>query len=358
MALQLIKEVPNCFPYTLWDGVPAAYNAYLVAPPRIYQEEIGGISLFYYDPARDRLCVWAVLNTYHWPGWAVRRYDFDAETGAFLGSTGENIGPIAWVAYASLGSYGSIYTTWRSEFAIKEVNLDNMSHDAGMWSIDPATWSPPTIFSKAIVNREDGLIVGVLDWNLEIWDISGAPVKQGSLRLPSTLGYLAYESRQIGWVITANGLVGKFNYFMNPPRWEILSSVQNPEPTTKGYYVAFDTKRNRLAVLRWLPDAVDGACQSRLEFYRPLYLVAGLTDPVPVTKLRTGEKVRFVAHLYGSSGEGVSTYPVRGALTEPAAGALLTPITMAVQSGAATLRYQAPEAAATETLALSATVEA
>jgi len=87
-----------------------------------------------------------------------------------------------------------------------------------------------------------------------------------------------------------------------------------------------------------------------------LYRIARLTDPVPVTRLRNGEKARFVAHLYGDSGEGAGTYPLRGMLSEPAAGALLTPITTTEQSGAATFQYQAPDEAATETLNLSATV--
>jgi hypothetical protein len=93
-----------------------------------------------------------------------------------------------------------------------------------------------------------------------------------------------------------------------------------------------------------------------LEFYRPLYQVAGLTDPVPVTRLRAGEKVLFVAHLYGDNGEGVSPYTVNAAMEEPVEGRLLTPFSGTELNGAATFRYQAPAAGCTEKLKLSTTV--
>ena len=357
MALWPIFTIPNCIPYVPWDGTNYFYNPYLRTPPRIYQESINSISHFYYEPGQDRICLWATFEICPWPSWAVKRFDFNAETGALLNTASMGIWPVAWVNHGSLGSYGAIYSTWNSGYTVTEMDASAMWPAAGMWSIDPSKWNPSTIFTHAVVNREDALIAGVSSWYLQIWDISGTPTRRGSLRLPYTLGYLCYESREICWIITQNGLVGKINYRETKPRWEMLSSVQNPDPSAKGYYSAFDTRRNRLAVFRWLPDAVDGACQCQIEFYRPLYRIAGLTDPVPVTRLRNGEKARFVAHLYGDSGEGVGTYPLRGKLSEPAAGALLTPITTTEQSGAATFRYQAPDEAATETLNLSATVE-
>jgi hypothetical protein len=93
-----------------------------------------------------------------------------------------------------------------------------------------------------------------------------------------------------------------------------------------------------------------------LEFYRPLYKVAGLTDPVPVSRVRAEEKVLFVAHLYGDNGEGVSPYTVNAALEEPVEGRLRTPFAGTELNGAASFRYQAPEVGCTEKLKLSATI--
>jgi hypothetical protein len=358
MALWPLFTVPDCIQYgtTFKVMFSTTYNQFLILPPRIYPESIASIVHWYYSPGWDRLCLWVMLDTCQWPGWAVRRYDFDAATGALLGQYGQGWGPVAWVNNGSLGSYGVIYATWSSNSSITQMNPDTMWPDAGMWSINPGQWSPGQFFTHALVNREDGLIVGVSSWTLEIWEINGTPTRRASFHLPYTLGYLAYESRDIAWIITKNGLVGKMNYRLNPARWEMLSSVQNPAPDALDYCVAFDPKRKRLAVFRWRPDAEDGACQCQLEFYRPLYKVAGLTDPVPVSRLRAGERPRFVAHLYGENGEGVSAYLINAALQEPAAGSLLASTAAADLCGAATFRYQAPVGEAAEKLMLSATI--
>jgi hypothetical protein len=355
MALWQIKTVSPCINYNAWSGAPPAYNPYLVTPPRIYPESVIRISHFYYDPGRNQFHLWVQLAITAWPSWAVRRYDFDAE-GICLGYTSMGIWPTSWVNHGVLGSYGSVYATWNSNYTITEMNILNMWPDTGMWSINPSQWNPSSIFSYALVNREDNLIVGVTSWYLQIWDISGTPTLLKKLRLPYTLGYLCWESREICWIITQNGLVGKINYQRTNPRWEMLSSVQNPEPSALGYSIAFDTKRNRIAVLRWLPDAADGACRIQLEFYRPLYRATGLTDPVPVSPLRTGKIVSFVSQLYGTNGEGVTTSLMNGELQAPAAGTLLNPGIWSDLSGAANFRYQAPAAPASEVLAVSATV--
>jgi len=359
MSLWPLKTVSPCLEYHQWDGVPhypIRYNEWLITPPRIYDEAINSVGHFFYEPGGDLLVAYMIFDTYHWPSWACWRYEFSAETGAFIKRSQAGIISMAWACHAGMGSYNKTYTTMNSTTRIYEVPWDSLSPGAGMWSVDPYTWNPKTIFRYAVVNREDNLIAGVGSWTLEVWDISGIPVRRAQMRLPNVLGYLAYESRDNLWLITQDGLVAKANYRVNPPRWEMLSSVQNPSPDAKNYLVAFDTKRRRLAVFRQRPDAEDGSCQCQLEFYRPLYKVAGLTDPVPVSRLRAEEKVLFVAHLYGDNGEGVSPYTVNATLEEPVGGRLLTPFAGTELNGAASFRYQAPAASCTEKLKLSSTI--
>ncbi|RJR45465.1 MAG: hypothetical protein C4567_03155 [Deltaproteobacteria bacterium] len=355
MALYPISVKAPCLTYHLWDGVAPFihYNDYLVTPPRVYDESLNSLGHFFYDPGTDKLVGFATFSIYHWPGWAVYRYEWDPVTGAFLGRSPASIFAMAWANHAGPGSYGAIYTTWRSCYAISEVKSSTLTHASGMWEINPWTWNPQRIFNFAVVNRENKIIAGVGSWYLETWDISGTPFLKGQLRLPQPLGYLAYEDRKHCWAITKNGLIAKANYQI--PRWEMLSSVQDPSPDAVNYLCAFDTKRKRLAVFRQRPDAEDGACQCQLEFYYPLYRVAGLTEPVPVSRLRTGDLVRFVAHLYGDTGEGVASYLLHGELLEPATGQLLTPMSGAELCGGATFRYRAP-GPGSDTLKISAVI--
>ena len=355
MALYPISTQAPCIIYHPWDGVGPLihYNDYRVTTPRIYDESLNSIRHFFYDPGADKLVGFAQFNTYKWPSWAVWRYEWDPISGADLNRIPSNIFAMSWANRAGAGSYNAIYTTWNTNYKISQVNASTLAPDSGMWEIDPWTWNPQRVFNFAVVNRENKVIAGIAFWYLETWDISGTPTLKGQLRLPQSTGYLSYEDRRHCWIITQNGLIAKANYQI--PRWEMLSSVQDPSPDAITYLCAFDTKRKRLAVFRQRPDAEDGACQCQIEFYYPLYRVAGLTEPVPVSRLRAGDLVRFVAHLYGDTGEGVASYLLNGELLEPVTGQLLTPVSGAELCGGSIFRYRAP-AACTDTLKISATI--
>ena len=225
----------------------------------------------------------------------------------------------------------------------------------GGWSIDPSTWSPNVSLSNSIVNREDSLLVGVntvSGIDLLVYSFAGTPALRGQLRLPDYLGALTFEDRNNCWIITQQGLIAKARYNCPVPRWEMLSAVQDPTSDATSYLCAFDTKRHRLVVLRCRPDAADGSCQSQLEFYWPVYQAATITDPVPLTPLRAGQDISFLAHLIGGAGEGVASRLLSASLVAPAIGQIKTPTVAVNQNGVATVRYAAAQAG-DDTLALS-----
>ena len=137
------------------------------------------------------------------------------------------------------------------------------------WWVDPYTWNPKSIYGYAVVNRIDNLLAAAANWTLDCWrNISTTPERFAQLRLPNVLNYLAYESRNYCWVITQDGVICKADYQI--PRWEMISTVQNPEADALKYFITYDTKRKRVVVFRQRPDAADGACQHQLEFYYPM----------------------------------------------------------------------------------------
>jgi hypothetical protein len=363
MSLWLIETISPIFSYNLWDGIihplPGQhYNDWLITPPRIFDENINSIKHFFYEAGGDRLVAFMLFNIYHWPGWACWRYEWNAGDGSFIRRVAAGITAYAWANHAGAGSYNHIYTTYNANTKIHEVPYNTLwPDDAHMWWINPYTWNPKTVFNHAVVNREDNLIAGVGTWDLEVWDISGTPVRIGKMRLPNILGYMSYENQKLLWIITKDGLIAKANYQI--PRWEMLSSVQNPAPDAINYFCAFDSKRKRLAVLRQRPDAVNGQCQCQFEFYRPLIKVEenGLTDPVPVTRILAGDSARFVAHIHGTQGEGITPYPVDAALQVPVQGEVLSPVATSELNGVVTFRYKGPDfGGVQDTLILTTTI--
>ena len=357
MSLYPIKTVAPAFQFTAYAGelpAPSRYNNDLVTPPRLYQEEVAQVWHYFYEPGNDQLVAYIQFSSYYWPGWEVFRYEWAADTGEFVKRTAA--GGTSYQKNAGVGSYGKIYTAWNNKYTVSEVSWDDLAEPTNGWTINPWTWNPERLFNFTVVNREDNLLVGVQSLDMEVWDISGTPALQASLRCPETPSYLCYEDRQRLWIITPRGLIAKANY--QKARWEMLSSVQDPSSDAQAYLCAFDTLRNRLAVFRQRPAAADGACQCQLEFYRPLIKVEsdGLTEPVPTASLRCGKKITFVAHLHGECGEGLPSYVVNADLPSPAVGSLLNSFASTEINGALGIRYQAPDAAGEATLQLSATI--
>lgn len=338
---------------------PAAfqYNQFLITCPRHYQQATASIANFFYEPGNDRLIVHVQLSQTAWPGWDVRRYEFDAATGVQIGDS-ESIGiwGAAYTQAASVGSFNKIYACRRNEYLIREIDWRTANPVTGGWSVNPYTWNPKTIYFHAVVNRIDNLLAAVQHWTLDCWRTIGTtPECFGQLRLPNTLGYLAYESRNYCWIITQDGVILKADYQI--PRWEMISTVQDPEADTVKYFISYDTKRKRVVVFRQRPDAADGACQHQLEFYYPMVNAAQLTQPVPVTSLRAGNRIILAAHLIGDAGEGVTPFTVEGELAAPVEGRLVTPFSGTELNGRVCFQYQAPDEACTETLELAVTAE-
>jgi len=362
VSLWFISEKAPCYSYPLYDGTnakttPICYNQQLVTPPRLYTEAFSnyGAVKWFYDPGKDRLVLFSWFIITYWPGWAFRRLEFDAQTGAFLSETGTSFWGGTYTNRVGVGSYQSFYATRNNTTKLYEVSGDTIQPLVGGWS-----FLPPTILSACVVNLEDRLLAGSNGWFVFVWDIStGSALSRGSFRLPNTMDGLCYENRDNLWLITGTGQVLKMHYRVNPPRWSMFSCAQR-DAEAAGYRIAFDTRRNRLAILVLKNDATDGACRWEIEFYRPLVKVAanGLTEPVPVTAPGAGKEVKFVAHLFGEQGEGLGAYNIHAALSVPAQGSLLTPVAATHLNGSAAFLYKAPLTGGDQdTLELSAEIE-
>jgi hypothetical protein len=359
------KDNKTCYPP---PGPPQqnwAYNRHLITCPRHYRQTTSDVANFFYEPGNDLLVAHIILDTTYWPGWDARRYEFSPDDGSWLNrdavlsreaDTFIGIWGAAWTAKATMGSFNKIYACRKSETKIREVFWKTAEPPENGWWVDPYTWNPKSTYFYAVVNRVDELLAAISSWTLDCWcNIGTTPRRYAQLRLPNVPGYLAYESRNYCWVITKDGIILKADYQI--PRWEMMSSVQNPTSDAKGYYITFDTKRKRVVVFRWRQDAADGACQNQIEFYYPMVSPAVLTDPVPVTSLRAGRRIELVSHLIGSAGEGLTPYTVEGEMVPPVEGRLLTPFTNTERNGRISLHYQAPDYGCTETLALKVNVE-
>lgn len=372
MALWHLRTVAPCFEYIdhgrcYSSGPRWAVHGELVTCPRHFEQSIRYPLRFFYEPGNDVLVLHLVMNEAGIPGWSGVRYEFNPDTGEWTNrdevlSRSPNAYFSSWGSLvnrnATMGGFNKIYANyWATNYTslVLEIDWQFGNPVPGGWSCDPYQWDNKSIYPFSVVNRL-GHFVGGNGNFLDCWrNIDTSPEKFGSLTIPGTISYLAYESRNYCWLITKSGLILKADYLI--PRWEMTSQVRSPAPDAKGYCITFDTKRKQVVVFCWRPDAADGACQSQLEFYYPMVGAANLTEPVPVTSLRANNRILFVSHLVGDAGEGLTPYTVEGELVEPAEGELLTPFAATELNGRTTFVYQAPDVACTETLRLKVKVE-
>jgi hypothetical protein len=343
MALWLLKQVDPCFSYTPYTGYSGYYWQELITPPRHFEESLWWVNSFYYVPQPyDLLCAWLIFKWIRWPSWNVKRYDFDAETGELKNIYDPPGGMFDYIDTIEVGGYGTHYASFNSTLKIKEVSWETRAPVSGGFETDLGVWA-----HNPIVNRQDGLLGFTSSWHFEVWDYL-TKQRLWWVRLPTQAQDGGWENRERCWLTLTNGQVVKINYKYH--RVELMSSVQGPLPDDVGYFCAFDQLRGRLAIFRHRPDAVDGACQCRLEFYRPIPKVAILTDPVPIRSPRVGKTVPFISHLAGDAGEGLGSYLVEASLLAPAQGQVLSPTNLTGQEGQTTVHYRAPTSTGTDTL--------
>jgi len=357
MSLSFIKEIRPFQPFP-WGDYTSTYD-----------DPVKSLHRFVYIESRDEFVVGGVFNVSHLVQiWAANLY-FDGETGEYKYGIAapwnlwQLLGylPMVW----SPGSFGKVYST-AIDYALPTYMLCEIDVDTRLpvivMAVPSNTWNPPVTFGICTycMERQEAIIIGGSTFgedNIQVWNCSDpyVPVRKSIIDVPGLISNLCYENKELIWMITEDGIIAKLNYELASPRYEMLSSVQDPGGDTLGYQVTYDTKRKRVVVFRIRADA-DGKNQSSLEFYRPYYVPSQITDPVPVKKIVGGQVTDFVGHLLGSAGEGVAAQTVIPSLSVGANGNLLTNVAPTSLNGSFLVRYNVGNSVYTDELELSADI--
>lgn len=239
--------------------------------------------------------------------------------------------------------------------AVLQMDIDSRLALVQLTS-DFSSWDPSVTGTGHIsfcVERKEA-IVEESGW-LSVYDCTNPsiPVKVRSIAKPGTLQSLSYENSELFWTVTTEGIIGKLN-FVNMI-WEVLTALPDISGDTIGIRIAYDTLRKRLCIFRVRADG-ESSNNSSIEFYSPLYLPTQITDPVPVNKIVGGQKVKFVAHLLGTVGEGLVGYKIIPSLTTGEKGRLITNFARTRANGSFLIEYLCDNSKYVDTLELSAEV--
>ena len=361
MSLTLLSST-IAFDYELCQPGDGSYNPYLCIEPRLYREELsnGSSFTFFYSESLDKYIIVAWMLYARWPGWRINTYEIDASTGATAQSrVTSSSGAIAtaWTSHQINGDLNKVYA--RRFFSIVEVTLPHATPSAAQ-AANPILVSADVSGNATgpfLLNRQDQIFAVAQVGQLLRWNY-GTQTELQSISLTGFANTVAYESNEIAWVgYPGPGNVGTYVTKVNwkDPSVQAFAFLQ-PDVGSADLrsYIAYDSLRNNIAVLRTKPNDVDGAALHKLDIYKTIARPVTLTDPVPTEKIVIGQTTTLTANLIGAAGESIVGNAVTASNTGN--GTFENTETSSIGSGIVPIAYRPGDIPGTDTISLETVI--
>lgn len=339
----------------------AAYNPYLLVPPRLYAEEMASSSALYVQRERTPYSDFTIhlLGTTRitvWPSWDVRHWKFDGTTGAFLGY-GVPVPPLALSSEVVEGSDGSlwIYTAWGQTWY--EMNPQTLDLDMSSY-LDRAKYGNPVVIEVPLVDRTNNLLIraygsGVA--TLRVYNfMTGAWIRD--INVSGSPAQIMPESERHAYVYCNNGMLNLVDYVAG----KVLSTFRAPAPTNTQFLTqlgsqrfAYDRFHRRLLAFQMVDNNADGSSASVIRGWYPVPQAVRMMRPIPLVAPRAGRKVPCLTRLFGDAGEPVAGVNVKA---EAAGPGIVTTLPGTTNNNGEAIVYATGNTAGDITLDLSATV--
>lgn len=303
----------------------AAYNPYLLVPPRLYAEEMASSSALYVQRERTPYSdftihlhgmTWITV----WPSWASRHWKFDGATGIFLGY-GVALPPLALSSEVVEGADGSlwIYTAWGQTWY--EINPQTLTVDTSSY-LDRTKYGNPPVIEVPLVDRANNLLIRaygsgvatlkVYNFMTGAWirdiDVSGSPAQ------------IMAESERHAYVYCNNGMLNLIDYMAG----KVLSTFRAPAPANTQFLTqlgsqrfAYDRFHRRLLAFQMVSNNADGSSASVIRGWYPVPQAVRMMRPIPLVAPRASSSVPCLTRLFGDAGEPVAGVNVAAQATGP-----------------------------------------
>lgn len=295
----------DLLPYTLFSS--GAYNSDI---PAGYDERINSsivLGLFFEadNTTVGRVVFMAWTDRRAWPGYQVNRWVFSADDGSFVS---EDIGGVG-------GGY--VGSAEISQGANDELYGEALV-GGGIYRLVPGTYAAtddaPIVashFGAAVIDcftidrmrdlfithtNADGL------YQLGVYKLSDGSVVR-RIELPDTPAEICHGGGTHVYVLLTNKLLIGLDYSTGQIfQCTRLPQISNPEEAK----IAYDRRYQRLLVVEYTADNVDGSSTIRVHGYRNRPVGVHVCKPIPLKRLRTGQKTPVLHKLIGDAGEGIT----------------------------------------------------
>jgi hypothetical protein len=318
-------------PYRLpseWAGIPSGiglgslYNPYLVTPPRLYAESIGGSGITGIWVDGDSVVVASWTDMIYWPGWAILRWAFNVNTGDFL-ERGAFVGGY-YAEDVNQGAGGELYLSYVTgpiyplspapEYALL---VDEAILPAHFGYIVLAAPFFDRMRNRAVIGGQSGVS------SLRVFEfVSGTWIRD--IVMPHGVVCIVHDEGTRVFVLLSNKAVLSINYETG----QRYSYVRIPQITNvSNARIAWHKAYRRLLLIEHTADNVDGSSTVTIRGYRYIDIPVHVCKPIPLTRLRDGVRSAVLVKQVGDLGEGIAGL---AALTSDAVSATVTRASVAL----------------------------
>jgi len=329
---------------------------------------------FYYHEGSDQFIYIGIFDNYEYPGWRYNVYFIDASTGntnnVFRGYGGLgaalqllNQGPMC------NGPRGKIYS-YQTGFAGGNV-METSNWQVGLYTAYEL--ANPILTTAQIPALNENVFMGpIISWINDRYVQLGASgliesfsISTGTKLYEISLPELypagtAWEDDERAWFLAGDNIFNplgstyqclvKYNYRYNEV--ELVTEMQKQAAPDVAAFIAYDTRRKKLAAVRFKADASDGRQNNSFEIYAPQPVMSAITVPVSIDLVAPGaDRSHFITTLHGTRGESggnrLITVSVSGS------GSVAQNEVFTQDSGTAMIEYSGATPAASNTITVS-----
>lgn len=292
--------------YRAWAGEAAAYNAWLIDPPRQYVEALRHfLAVFTIDEpnqyAQYTLGAMIALDTAYWPSWAYCIEKFDPVGGRYLGRI-----PL------------SVFSTYiRMQRSADDLYWALNTYDNSIVRMDPSSWATlgaaypvthwygtTTTIKAALVHASRDRAILYAPGPNGIGVVSVHVLSSGELirKIPvcgPPRNIVAQDGTKI-LVISDDGVISQIDYETGQ-RLAVMS-----QPATLPCAVGWDRYARRLMLGEETDDNEDGSATAHIKGFFPIAVPIGLGQLMPLKMPSVGSETECIARVHAGADEAIS----------------------------------------------------
>lgn len=309
-------------------GFPGShYNVYLQTPPRIYYEDVRSFIGCWSVPEKPGLgapnsyILYAIMNTYWWPSWSLRVWEFDAGNGELirtqdlsLDSNYPGLTFITAFVISPAPRASSLYMLTNVPHKIHEIDSDTLTLTGNAWDLGffVAPTGPVFIIEAFCFDPDlDRAILhcgapGSFFRNDEVGIFKLSTGEYVSkVRVAGIPRYIVAESDGHCYAVNRIGNVTLIDYLETRAVGTFRLTISKHLTLIPDWLVSYDPVFKRVLYIEKTPPLEDGASTIVIKGYRSVNLPVDITPPVQNSILRPGKTGKVTVRAYGDSGEGI-----------------------------------------------------